>query len=173
MFCNKCGKEIEEESVFCNYCGNHINTENTRNFENVNKKDSIENRTKRNGKEDEIFCPECGKLIKRNAVVCVNCGVSLKDKKSKTAAIVLAIFFNFWSWLYTYKKDYKKFWIYLPFMTLNVVLAEVSFFVPSIRFDYGTWITLYSYLVWGSAWIWAVLNSTIRPRSFYSNYPKG
>ena len=29
-------------------------------------------------KEDEIYCPECGKAIKRNAVVCVNCGVQVK-----------------------------------------------------------------------------------------------
>ena len=24
MFCNKCGKEIKEDSVFCNYCGNQM-----------------------------------------------------------------------------------------------------------------------------------------------------
>ncbi|MCI9087807.1 MAG: zinc-ribbon domain-containing protein, partial [Clostridia bacterium] len=22
MFCNNCGKEVNEDSVFCNYCGN-------------------------------------------------------------------------------------------------------------------------------------------------------
>ena len=30
-------------------------------------------------KEDEFYCPECGKLIKKNAVICVRCGVQVKD----------------------------------------------------------------------------------------------
>ena len=30
MFCNKCGKEINEDSIFCNYCGNKLKTKETR-----------------------------------------------------------------------------------------------------------------------------------------------
>lgn len=30
MFCNKCGKEINGDSIFCNYCGNKLKTEETR-----------------------------------------------------------------------------------------------------------------------------------------------
>ena len=30
MFCNKCGKEINEDSIFCNYCGNKLKTEEIR-----------------------------------------------------------------------------------------------------------------------------------------------
>ncbi|MHB8279112.1 MAG: zinc ribbon domain-containing protein [Candidatus Humimicrobiaceae bacterium] len=30
---------------------------------------------------DEIYCPECGKPVKKDAVVCVNCGVQLKELK--------------------------------------------------------------------------------------------
>jgi len=33
--------------------------------------------------EDEIFCPECGKAIKRNAVICVNCGIQVKPLSEK------------------------------------------------------------------------------------------
>ena len=29
-------------------------------------------------KEDEIYCPECGKVVKRNSVVCVSCGAQVK-----------------------------------------------------------------------------------------------
>ena len=66
MFCNKCGKEIKEDSVFCNYCGNQINTENT------NKKDSPDDETYK-------VCPSCGKLIKWDAVICPKCGVQVED----------------------------------------------------------------------------------------------
>jgi len=31
--------------------------------------------------------------------------------KKKSTAIFLAIFFSYWSWLYTYKKNITKFWI--------------------------------------------------------------
>ena len=33
--------------------------------------------------------------------------------KNRTTAILLAVFLSFWSWLYTYQKDKKKFWIAL------------------------------------------------------------
>jgi len=34
-------------------------------------------------KEDEIYCSECGKIIKRNAVICPHCGVQIKELKTK------------------------------------------------------------------------------------------
>ena len=69
-------------------------------------------------KEDEIYCSECGKPIKRKAVICPHCGVQIKDLeapskeskaskttkvpsditttvKSKLVAILLAVFFDF------------------------------------------------------------------------------
>lgn len=56
-----------------------------------------------NKQEDEIFCPECGKPIKKNAVICVHCGVQVKElasqskeaptvtHKNRTAAVVLSV----------------------------------------------------------------------------------
>ncbi len=32
-----------------------------------------------NKKEDEIYCVECGKPIKRRAVICPHCGVQVKE----------------------------------------------------------------------------------------------
>ena len=71
-------------------------------------------------KEDEIFCSECGKPIKRNAVVCPSCGIQVKELetksavsiKSKAVAVVLAIFFSHFSFLYTYGRNEIKFWVY-------------------------------------------------------------
>lgn len=38
-------------------------------------------------KEDEIYCPECGKPIKRNAVVCVYCGVQVGELKNNIPTV--------------------------------------------------------------------------------------
>lgn len=140
-------------------------------------------------KEDEIFCPECGKPIKRNAVVCVNCGVQVKElktslkqeiiidnpnAKSKTTAVLLSIFLGFWSWLYTYKKDSKKFWTYLILILAGSIIVGllISKITTSslVLVNYGTWIWLY-FLINASSYIWVLINSIGRPESFYTNYP--
>jgi DNA-directed RNA polymerase subunit RPC12/RpoP len=38
-------------------------------------------------KEDEMYCPECGKKIKRNAVICVHCGVQVKELHAEDEVI--------------------------------------------------------------------------------------
>ena len=43
MFCDKCGKEIKEDSGFCNYCGNKINAVNTKNIDINHEKDINKN----------------------------------------------------------------------------------------------------------------------------------
>jgi len=137
--------------------------------------------------EDEIYCPECGKAIKRNAVICINCGVQLKElktslkqeivfdssnSKSKTTAVILAIFLGFWSWLYTYKKDYKKFWIYLGIILIGATGFGILInkYPSTLLVNYGTWIWLY-FLIIQSSYVWVLINSIGRPNSFYTNYP--
>lgn len=60
-------------------------------------------------KPDELYCPECGKIIKKNAVICPYCGIQVKELKttfatpvkSKAVAVVLAIFFfSFFFFIY-------------------------------------------------------------------------
>ena len=84
-------------------------------------------------KDDETYkvCPSCGELIKWDAVICTYCGVQVQKLKvdtnynhpkyiensypvkSKGIAVVLAIFFGYWSWLYTYRINRRKFWFLL------------------------------------------------------------
>ncbi len=120
-------------------------------------------------KEDEIYCSECGKPIKRNAVICVHCGVQVKElsagdevktvtSKDQTVAFVLAVFFGFWSWLYTYKKDQLKFWIFLGVAVTTVPLSV----------GWSTWGVLLVNLI---GWFWALIDATRRPTIFYMNYP--
>jgi hypothetical protein len=41
----------------------------------------------------------------------------------KSTAIILAVFFSFWSWLYTYKRDSLKFW--LAFLMFFILLVPI------------------------------------------------
>ncbi len=101
---------------------------------------------------DEQFCQSCGKVVKKEAVICVFCGVPIKkvpapEPKDKAIAVLFAVFLSFWTWVYTYQKDAWKFW-------LNLALSILTC---------GIW--------WIVAWIWAIINTAARPSSWYKNYP--
>ena len=103
---------------------------------------------------DEIFCPSCSEPVKKDAVICVKCGVQLKsttasETKTKTTSVVLAVFLGFWTWLYTYKKDSWKFWVNMPLTILTIG-------------------------IWGIvSWPWAVIDVAVRPSQWYEEYPNG
>ncbi len=67
--------------------------------------------------------------------------------KDKTVAILLAVFLGFFTWIYTYKKDAWKFW-------LNLALTIITF---------GLWNPI--------AWVWAMVDSILKPSEFYKEFP--
>jgi hypothetical protein len=68
-------------------------------------------------------------------------------QKDKSVAVILAIFFGVFAWLYTYKLDAWKFW-------LNLVLLFVTFGI------------------WGfGAWLWAVIDVSVKPQEYYTQFP--
>jgi hypothetical protein len=66
-------------------------------------------------------------------------------KKTKANAVVLAIFFGLFSWLYTYQHDKTKFWI--------------NFCLSIITLSLWYWV----------AWLWAIIDAIRRPESFYEH----
>lgn len=86
------------------------------------------------------------------AVTCPQCGTPTRSDqpKDKTVAVLLAVFFGFWTWVYTYKRDAWKFW-------LNLGLGIVTL---------GFWALFVSYP-------WAIIDAAVRPASYYQNYPNG
>ena len=66
---------------------------------------------------------------------------------NKTAAIIFAVCFGFWAWVYTYERDKSKFW-------LNFGLTIITI---------GFWGTV--------AWIWAIVNLASKSDEFYDQYP--
>jgi len=107
---------------------------------------------KRTKQADEIFCQSCGEPIKREAVLCVHCGVPTNaTNKSKTVAVLLAVFLGAWSWLYTYQRDAWKFWVNLGLVALTYFLLPFA---------------------WGIiAWLWAVIDQSIKPSKYFILYP--
>jgi len=69
--------------------------------------------------------------------------------KSKVVALILAVIFGFWTWLYTfdYEADRKKFWI-------NLVLTVITL---------GFWGII--------AWVWAIIYTSTKPDEYYTLYP--
>ena len=64
MFCNQCGKSMDENAKFCNQCGNLMEEE----IEAVDK-----------------FCNQCGNKIEKGQLFCAKCGKSLEDMMVKPA----------------------------------------------------------------------------------------
>lgn len=97
------------------------------------------------------YCHSCGKLIKKEAAICVYCGVPSSTNravaKSQSTAVILAVFFGFWTWVYTYKKDAWKFW-------LNLGLSIITI---------GIWGVIV-------AWPWAIIDAAVKPSSFYESF---
>ena len=140
-------------------------------------------------KDSEIFCPECGKPISRQAVVCPHCVVQEKElktsiqkntgnqvvqTKTKSTAVILSVLFAHWSWLYTYKKNSKKFWkgfgIDFIFIFITFILI-LNFNAAELFLNYGTWIWFFRIIISLGLWVWALVDNTSKTDLFYSGYP--
>jgi hypothetical protein len=108
----------------------------------------------------EVCCPSCGTIIESEAESCVHCGAAVdrhivSAPKDRVVAILLAVFLSFWTWLYTYRRDAWKFWLglALTLTVFNPLWTWIVFFIPNI-----------------AIWIWAIVDVSVKPRSFYDYY---
>jgi len=72
------------------------------------------------------------------------------QEKSKTCAVILAVLFSFWTWVYTYRDNAWKFWMCL---ILNVFLFW------TIVLPFGVW-------------VWAIVDAASQPMEYYKKYFK-
>ncbi len=133
-----------------------------------------------------MVCPFCGVQIKELVTKEQPATVGIEpalSPKSKAVAVVLAIFFGFWSWLYTFKKDQLKFWIFLGIL-ITMIICYISYACSSIAdtltdpyFNMSSYESnINTFANWISAvsvigWLWALIDSIRRPLNFYLNYP--
>ncbi len=90
--------------------------------------------------------------------------VPVAPPKSKTAAILLAVFLSFWTWLYTYQRDSSKFWIGLGVAVGGWVLGVLLAFV------FVGFILMLAPL---GVWVWAIVDTATKPEQYYLRYPAG
>ena len=90
--------------------------------------------------------------------------VKTTSLKTKMSAILLVVFLGLFGWLYTWKKSAAKF--------------LTSFFILlGIWGIYGMWSSIIIlgliYLAGFATWVWAIIDTAMKPESFFTNYPKG
>jgi uncharacterized BrkB/YihY/UPF0761 family membrane protein len=94
----------------------------------------------------------------------VKCGTQLptqaittkKSSKSKPIAVILAVFFGCFTWLYTYKKDKWKFWVSIAAVAAALVLLGYN-----ITF---TWV------VGIVVCVAAIVDTTVKKERWYVTY---
>ncbi|MGH8980359.1 MAG: hypothetical protein ACRDWE_04975 [Acidimicrobiales bacterium] len=69
--------------------------------------------------------------------------------------MLLAVFLSFWTWVYTYKRDRKKFWVGLLVGTAGLLVH----------------ITLLGAIVPFAVWVWAIADTVSKPKKWYGSYP--
>ena len=118
------------------------------------------------------YCPKCGNNIDSNSKYCSSCRYNLTKNKRKWIAVVLVLLFGFFGWLYTYKKDKWKFWLYIPIFVL--IFCAPVWYIAFVRQE-----LLDSFIdEWLIAWTVAYLiyhlmpfvDQVRRPKEFFESY---
>jgi uncharacterized membrane protein YvbJ len=139
LYCRNCGNKVKDAKAACPKCG-------------VNPQTGIK------------FCPSCAAPTTPFTEVCVKCGMQLpmqaiavkKSSKSKPTAVILAVFFGCFSWLYTYKRDKWKFWA-----GIAAVVAAVALL--------GIYIT-FTWTVVMVVWVAAIVDTVVKKERWYVTY---
>ena len=82
------------------------------------------------------------------------------ERKSRSVAVVMAIFLSFWSFLYTYSASAWKFWLGLGIVILAWVVAIVLDVLYSGRSPFTALLVI---LIPLGVWIWSVVDRANTP----------
>jgi hypothetical protein len=131
------------------------------------------------------FCASCGNGLVAAAVICPNCGAAQKGfntsgGKSKTTAVLLAVFLSAWTWVYTWRANSKKFWIALALWIVEVILFSVGAHDAATHlvcnpggpctFQSGFGgVILFAWVIGFGIWLWAVIDASTKSQSYYAS----
>ena len=135
----------------------------------------------------EMYCPSCGKVIKRAAALCVHCGVAPTaiappppppampyGRKRRRVAIVLALTLGYWTWAYTIAVDWWRFLVSLIVNVLMVAILVALAVSDAMASSDGPPTAVLAILVLLSVcWLWPIVHTGLRrPQFFYHDYPQ-
>ncbi|HET9072837.1 MAG TPA: hypothetical protein VFN60_13055 [Acidimicrobiales bacterium] len=100
------------------------------------------------------FCRMCGTALVPAGSSCARCGATAGGVRDKSIAVGLAVFLAFWTWLYTYGRDKRKFWAGLALDIVGLALLTTG----------AGWMVLVG------VWIWAIVATVSRPVREYELY---
>ena len=122
------------------------------------------------------YCVGCGKGLISTAAICPSCGTPVRTNsgsrgRDKTVAILLAVFLSGWAWLYTYRVNAAKFWIYIAVSFVFFVIFIPVWAASDDLLDPAAVLGLVlNYLVAFGFWVWAIIDVATKPREYYENY---
>lgn len=111
------------------------------------------------------FCFACGTPLVLTAAICPRCGTAVGSPRSKGVAVALAVFFSFFTWLYTYRQDRRKFWV-----AVWLLAAEFLLSVLAVAAD-APGLLVADTLISLGVWIWAIVSTIAKPEADYRSYP--
>lgn len=133
------------------------------------------------------FCASCGSGLVAAAVICPNCGSAQKGfntsgGKSKTTAVLLAVFLSAWTWVYTWKVNSKKFWVAVVLWVVQIILYSVGGSEAATRLvcnqqgggcafqsGSGGGLILFGWLIALGIWLWAIIDASTKSQAYYSS----
>ncbi len=128
-----------------------------------------------------IFCSACANPLIATAVICPKCGSptakynqNANNGKSKVVAVLLAVFFGPWSWLYTYSASSVKFWLTsAATLLLSIGLWNSSGFSTDLSYarnlvSIQSWIAFT--VVYAGSYLWAIFDYAAKKDEWYRNY---
>lgn len=215
-FCSQCGSGVSNEASFCGQCGSQIDDGQAATVAAVDEGSTTPAVTIAYASQDlpfsdndpvamaavQQYCSSCGNSVDPRAVVCPGCGVATAGSvgaKSKTAAVLLAVFLGPWTWLYTYTRDFRKFWAGIGVSigwTILLIIAITAFSstvaactttqltttgscaaltagTAAAGFGFASVATIISWILFPAIWIWSIVDTASRRDWFYTNYPNG
>lgn len=102
--------------------------------------------------------------------------------KEKVISVLLAVFLGFWTWLYTYRRDHRKFWVGLGLSIVFTIPCPLLLGLGLLRGLGGpmfspNWAALIvlialvvSTLGTGCIWLWAIIDTALKKQEWYEQY---
>ncbi|MYB39890.1 hypothetical protein F4X86_01170 [Candidatus Saccharibacteria bacterium] len=91
---------------------------------------------------------------------------------NRTVAVLAAVMFAYNTWLYTYEKDRRKFWLGFVVAVAAITVPVSTIFVESKAVDLILiWIGIPAVLAAAGIHVWAIINVATRDDDWYRAYP--